>query len=63
MYRPLSNLVPLGLACLLAPALVAQSDPAARMLLLGATVVGRDIVAVGERGAILRSGDSTGRDT
>ena len=41
----------------LLPALLAQSDPAARMLLLGATVVGRDIVAVGERGAILRSDD------
>ena len=58
MYRHFPTLSLLGLACLLAPALVAQSDPAARMLLLGATVVGRDIVAVGERGAILRSDDS-----
>ena len=58
MNRLLQFFSPLGLACLLAPVVLAQSDPAARMLLLGATVVARDIVAVGERGAILRSDDS-----
>ena len=58
MYRFLQTLSLLGLVCLFAPALLAQSDPAARMLLLSAAVVGRDVVAVGERGAILRSDDS-----
>ena len=37
---------------------VRAADPAPRMLLLDAAVVHRDIVAVGERGAILRSEDN-----
>jgi photosystem II stability/assembly factor-like uncharacterized protein len=58
MPHLLHRLALLCLGGLFAPALVAQTDPAARMLLLSATVVGRDIVAVGERGAILRSDDN-----
>jgi photosystem II stability/assembly factor-like uncharacterized protein len=53
-----SSLLQLAFLLAIGPALLAQSDPAARTLLLGAAVVARDIVAVGERGAILRSSDN-----
>jgi len=43
---------------LLVPAVAADPIPAARGLLLDATTVGPTIIAVGERGAILRSTDS-----
>ncbi len=49
----------LGLVCSLASAgaTLAATAPTPRMLLLDAAIVGTDIVAVGERGTILRSSD------
>ena len=51
-----SRLLPLWLSSALS--LLAASDPAARSLLLDALNLGPDLVAVGERGAVLRSTDS-----
>jgi len=51
-----SRWLPLWLSSALS--LLAASDPAARTLLLDAWALGPDLVAVGERGAVLRSTDS-----